>query len=93
MSKFVITADNEKQKSFHFHCPGCECSHWVRVRGLEPCWTVSGIEEDKPTVKPSIRVRDGQHVCHFFVCEGKIQFLNDCTHKLKGQTVEIPDYD
>lgn len=31
-------------------------------------------------------------VCHSFVRDGKIQFLNDCTHDLKGQTVELPDY-
>lgn len=28
-------------------------------------------------------------VCHSFVREGKIQFLNDCTHKLAGQTVDL----
>lgn len=30
-------------------------------------------------------------VCHSFVREGKIQFLTDCTHKLAGQTVELPE--
>lgn len=29
--------------------------------------------------------------CHFFVRDGQIQFLNDCTHKLKGQTVPMDD--
>lgn len=32
-------------------------------------------------------------VCHSFVREGKIQFLNDCTHELAGQTVEMFDED
>jgi hypothetical protein len=32
-------------------------------------------------------------VCHSFVTDGKIQFLSDSTHKLSGQTVEIPDWD
>jgi hypothetical protein len=31
------------------------------------------------------------HCCHSFVTNGKIQFLADCTHKLAGQTVELPD--
>lgn len=31
--------------------------------------------------------------CHSFVTDGKIQFLSDCSHKLAGQTVEIPDWD
>lgn len=34
---------------------------------------------------------DTHEVCHSFIKNGKIQFLNDCTHKLKGQTVELPN--
>lgn len=30
-------------------------------------------------------------VCHSFVRDGRIQFLNDCTHSLAGQTVDLPD--
>ena len=30
-------------------------------------------------------------VCHSFVKDGLIQFLNDCTHRLAGQTVDLPD--
>lgn len=30
-------------------------------------------------------------VCHSFVRGGKIQFLGDCTHALKNQTVDLPD--
>lgn len=29
-------------------------------------------------------------ICHSFIADGRIQFLGDCTHELKGQTVEIP---
>lgn len=32
-------------------------------------------------------------LCHSFVKDGKIQFLTDCTHKLAGQTVDIPDWE
>ena len=31
-------------------------------------------------------------VCHSFVRDGMIQFLGDCTHELKGQTVPLPDF-
>lgn len=31
------------------------------------------------------------YVCHSFITDGRIQFLSDCTHDLKGQTVELPD--
>jgi len=30
-------------------------------------------------------------VCHSFVTDGQIQFLNDCTHDLAGQTVPLAD--
>jgi hypothetical protein len=29
--------------------------------------------------------------CHSFVRDGRIQFLNDSTHALAGQTVDVPD--
>ncbi|TCX51914.1 MULTISPECIES: DUF6527 family protein [unclassified Dehalobacter] len=32
-------------------------------------------------------------VCHSFVTDGKIQFLSDSTHKLSGQTVDLPEID
>ena len=32
-------------------------------------------------------------ICHSFISNGFIQFLNDCTHELKGQTVELPQID
>lgn len=31
-------------------------------------------------------------VCHSFVTCGRIQFLNDCTHALAGQTVDLPEF-
>jgi hypothetical protein len=33
------------------------------------------------------------YVCHSFVRDGKIQYLNDCTHALKGQTIDLPEHD
>lgn len=33
------------------------------------------------------------HTCHSYVTDGHIQFLADCTHHLKDQTVELPDFD
>lgn len=32
-------------------------------------------------------------VCHSFVAAGRIQFLDDCTHGLAGQTVDLPPWD
>ena len=95
MSKFQpAKTRDEKEKLYLFFCPGCETYHYVRTEGQQPTWSLSGLENDKPTVKPSIRVRYGNNeVCHLFITDGKIQFLNDCTHKLAGKTVTIPDFD
>ena len=32
-------------------------------------------------------------ICHSFVRAGRIQFLDDCTHALAGQTVGLPEID
>jgi hypothetical protein len=61
-------------------------------------WTWNGSLE-LPTFQPSIHVRivDSKDrvrsVCHSFVTDGRIQFLNDCTHSLAGQTVDLPLWD
>lgn len=31
------------------------------------------------------------YVCHSYVREGRIEFLGDCTHDMRGQTHELPD--
>ena len=59
----------------------------------KPCWGFNG-NLDKPTVSPSINVKLGEGgICHSFVDNGYIRFLNDCTHELAGKTVEIPEWD
>lgn len=30
-------------------------------------------------------------ICHSFIKDGMIQYLNDCTHEMAGQTVELGD--
>ena len=30
-------------------------------------------------------------VCHTFITDGRVQFLNDCTHQYAGQILELPD--
>ena len=43
---------------------------------------------------PEISTEDQtKQVCHSFIKDGNIQYLNDCTHKLAGQTIEIPDWE
>lgn len=90
-----------------FFCPGCQETHMVIVNSDDhrPSWGFNG-NHDKPTFTPSILVwrdpvpnpRPGfeeygkPYRCHSFVTDGRIQFLDDCTHDLRGQTVDLPDF-
>lgn len=69
-----------------FFCPGCECAH-----GIDAKWQYNG-NADKPTISPSILAR-GEKRCHSYVTDGQIRFLADSEHALKGQTVEIPEWE
>ena len=55
-------------------------------------WSWNG-DTERPTLKPSIltEVNYGGTVyrCHSFVNDGVVQFLQDCSHELAGQTVEL----
>ena len=78
--------------TYLFWCPGCRQSHGVwtshpNVAGAR--WMVSGTPE-APSVEPSILVRYGDGAtCHCFLRQGQIQYLPDCTHALRGQTVPM----
>jgi hypothetical protein len=94
VSKLVDTDGNDA--GWVFWCPGCEHAHRFTV----PPWTFNG-DLCKPTVQGSILVRydgedDGKPVhqrCHLFVTDGKLRFLEDCTHRLRGQTVPMKALD
>ena len=73
-------------------CPGCEISHKATVGGPDG-WVWNG-DVDKPTLKPSFVAEYGEgKVCHSYITDGKIQFLNDSYHPLAGKTVEMPDWE
>lgn len=79
-----------------FWCPGCDGAHAVNVEKLNAWgakWAWNG-DAEKPTFTPSLLVSASspEHRCHSHIRDGMIQFLDDCFHKLKGQTVEIPNW-
>lgn len=87
------------EKRIYFWCPACSDLHWVSVD--RPDWTGwrwNGDEED-PTFNPSLRVwryyevagKRLVDVCHFFVRDGVIEYLDDCTHRMKNQSVAMVD--
>ncbi len=86
-----IKDSNGAHHSWAIKCPGCGYYHLFDSR-----WSFNGNLE-MPTFSPSmkswIEVGDPkrQIVCHSFVANGKIQFLSDCAHELRGQTIDLPE--
>lgn len=91
--KFVsVSGLTEGEVRYVFMCPGCECGHYVRTAGpKKSIWQWNG-DVKKPTVTPSLLIHSTL-TCHSLIRDGRIQFLGDCTHKLAGQTVDLPDFD
>lgn len=97
MAKKFYNADGDKNH-LYFFCPGCGCDHWITLSG-DKHWSFDGNNES-PTVTPSIRVfrpktedHPEQTICHFYINHGQIQYLNDCVHRLAGQSVDMKDVD
>jgi hypothetical protein len=62
-----------------------QCGHYGNPQS-DHCWcTYNAAHPDEPAPFKCQR-------CHSYVQNGKIIFLPDCTHELKGQTVELPEW-
>jgi hypothetical protein len=66
-----------------------------KVKGYGgPCWDWNG-DQENPTVRPSIRTScsypDSERICHCFITNGMVQFLDDSTHEFAGQTLPLND--
>lgn len=91
--------ENSDPAQYWFHCPGCGNDHAFTVGQLKDGWgtarwTFNG-SMDKPTFSPSLLCNKDypECRCHSFVREGRIEFLGDCWHALKGKTVDLPDWE
>lgn len=83
--------EHKNNVSLTFYCPACKSGHTINKS-----WQYDG-NKDLPTISPSVLLtgttREGEVYsrCHSFVKQGKIQFLDDCLHDMKGQTVDLPE--
>lgn len=92
---------------YSFFCKGCGYEHliWtVAPNQGGPTWTFNG-DINRPTFTPSVNVTTGSFAeptfidppeipptrCHFFITDGKVNYLSDCTHHLKGQLIELDE--
>lgn len=99
MSKIHEVIRDGKVIGWAFVCPGCQSIHMpvpFMANGTLG-WQFNGNLEH-PTFIPSLLAtwdfgaEKGKRVCHSFVTNGRIQFLNDSTHKHAGLTMEIPEF-
>lgn len=59
----------------------------ILVKGTRPI-----TDDEAKRILAGEKIEPEPTICHSFVTDGKIKFLDDCTHKLAGQTVELkPD--
>lgn len=90
-----------------FVCPACNETHQVGVEPPTTVIWYYNANPEFPTFTPSILVRgvvpptDDElakssyaripRVCHSFITDGRIRYLDDCTHNMAGKTIELPD--
>ena len=89
--KLRLSQYKETEGEYYHYCPGCEMMHAIPTmhrnsRGA--VWSFSG-DMEKPSFSPSINL--DWKVCHYFITNGRIIYCGDCTHPLRGQTVELPE--
>ena len=79
-----------------FFCPGCDHAHVFYVKG-PVTWSFNGNEE-KPSFQPSLLNTCDNHPdpkqrrCHLMLTDGRISYGDDCSHDLRGQTIDLPDF-
>lgn len=90
---------------YMFFCKGCGYDHYIWTKAEEkgkPEWKFNE-DLDKPTFTPSVHITTGSFAqkgfvdppeipptrCHFFITNGMIRYLGDCTHNLKNQTIQL----
>jgi hypothetical protein len=78
-------------EQYLYWCEGCGYEHAFALHENGGHHSFNG-DLDNPTVSPSLvqNFTPGK-MCHSFIRDGKIQYLGDCWHHLKGQTIELPD--
>ena len=93
----LVEYDNVKGE-YAFFCPGCQSLHsysTITPNDKGAKWNFNNNME-LPTFTPSLLVRFERKagvecVCHLYLTDGKLQYLGDCTHDLKGKTIDLPE--
>lgn len=52
------------------------------------CWTWNG-STTAPTLRPSLKTTGHDYLCHTWITDGHAQYLDECSHDLRGQTAPL----
>ncbi len=94
-----MTRYGERYVYYCLECPACKISHAILTACQDqgpPVWEFNG-DLERPTFYPAVLAPTHDEatgevtICHFYVEDGRIRYLPDCTHSLVGQRVELPD--
>lgn len=79
-------------------CPACKCFHAFTLYPLRAAHTQWLFNNNlvEPSFQPDNRIRiedekEGDYVCHYRLHEGRIEYLEDCTHAMRGKNIMLPD--
>lgn len=91
--KVAVLPDHGREVAM-IYMPGLPCPVMIAISWQEgPVWGWNG-DKRNPTFSPSILTRlpwaGKEIVNHVFVRDGKIQYLNDCSHEFAGKTIDLP---
>lgn len=101
IARQCANSDGRKGLRHYYWCPGCDRLHGIAIRphtqDNDAGWEFTGTLEC-PTYSPSqlssweetVSGVPTKRICHTFIRSGIVEFLNDCTHSLKGQKVPLP---
>ena len=85
-----------ERTGYVFFCPGCERNHFfpTTVSDAEGRrWIFNG-DVVRPSFTPAQRMEyeyedRRSDVCHLWVSHGMLDFLDDCTHRLRGKIIPM----
>ncbi len=80
-----VTVDGSRGWTFNGDGDRPTFSPSVLVKGTVPI-----TDEEHAAIMTGGTIEPKPLVCHSFVTNGCIRFLDDCTHALSGQTVDLP---
>jgi hypothetical protein len=85
-----VKSDGVSHRGWVVWCPACDEGHSFDSR-----WTFDGRHE-APSFSPSMKVtsvgESGETICHSVLTDGVWNYCDDCTHAMKSQKVEAPDW-